>query len=98
VALSGSCRVTGNIIKENAIGIGVAYSSGSSFYHNDLIDNTDQLAGTGSHYTSCTWNDGAGMGNHWSDYAGTDTDDDGVGDTDLPHQGVDYYPLMEAYN
>ena len=47
-----------------------------------------------------TWDDGAGRGNYRSDYGGRDDSSggrvkgDGVGDTDLLHQGVDWYPLM----
>jgi len=97
---STSSTVTGNMLKENTYGIYLYSSSGSSFHHNNFVDNTKQLYGTGSSYTSCTWDDGSGHGNYWSDYAGLDdgsggrTAGDGIGDTALPHQGVDYYPYM----
>ena len=42
------------------------------------------------------WDNGA-EGNYWSDYAGEDLDGDGIGDTLLPHQGIDNYPLMRPY-
>jgi len=43
-----------------------------------------------------TWNNGC-EGNYWSNYNGSDLDNDGVGDTDLPWEGVDNYPLMNLY-
>jgi nitrous oxidase accessory protein NosD len=44
------------------------------------------------------WDNGKGEGNYRSDYEGEDTDNDGIGDTDLPHNGVDDFPLMDPYN
>jgi parallel beta-helix repeat protein len=60
-------------------------------HHNDLLDNDTQADEAGANI----WDDGQGEGNYWSDYEGEDLDDDGVGDTDLPHASVDWYPLME---
>ena len=42
------------------------------------------------------WDNGC-EGNYWSAYNGTDLDNDGVGDTGLPWEGVDNYPLMNVY-
>jgi copper-binding protein NosD len=38
-------------------------------------------------------------GNYWDDYTGSDTDSDGLGDTDLPFPkaGMDIYPLADVY-
>jgi hypothetical protein len=42
------------------------------------------------------WDNGY-EGNYWSNYNGTDLDGDGIGDTKLPWEGVDYHPLMNRY-
>jgi len=64
---------------------------GNLLHHNNFISNTEQAEDQGPNQ----WDDGQ-QGNHWSDYTGTDTDADGIGDTPyaIPPSGVDRYPLM----
>ncbi len=89
------------LIKDNFFGVytddvdfGEEYPAydcgGNTLHHNNLVDNTYQIYEGFENI----WDDGKGEGNFWSDYTGSDTDNDGVGDTNLPHNGVDYYPLM----
>ncbi len=74
--------------------------SGTSLYnivhHNNFIGNTDQISII--QQSTCTCDDMHGQGNYWDDYTGVDLDGDGVGDTELPHDGEDYYPLVKALN
>jgi parallel beta-helix repeat protein len=79
-----------NTICENDLGFRIEeYSDGNLMHTNNIIDNTIQAEDEGIN----TWDNGA-EGNYWSDYTGSDLDNDGVGDTDLPHQGLDWCPLM----
>jgi len=75
-------------------GIYLEESSANVFCRNNLIDNGLDGLGQVYGYFPNVWDNGA-EGNYWSDYAGQDQNGDGVGDTDLPHLGVDWYPLME---
>jgi parallel beta-helix repeat protein len=87
--------VVGNTVEDNSWGISFfGNSDGSRIYHNNFINNELQVHG--SDLYNQIWDNGC-EGNYWSDYNGTDLDGDGVGDTYLPWQGVDYYPLMNPY-
>lgn len=67
------------------------------FHHNNFVNNTNQIDVT--YGGPNMWDDG-NEGNYWSDYTGLDDGsdgrvaEDGVGDTLLPHQNVDHYPLI----
>ena len=94
--------VRGNIIHRNSIinnecGILCACAScDNMIYHNNFINNTDQAGDEGTN----TW-DNDDNGNYWSDYNGTDTDEDNVGEASYEvnaTQGIrDAAPLMCRY-
>jgi len=63
----------------------------NKFYLNNFINNIFPLLGE----TTNIWNDSAGHGNYWSDYNGTDLNNDSIGDTNLPWHSVDWCPLMD---
>jgi len=77
----------------HACGIYLRHSSDNVIFHNNFVNNTEQVRLDES---SDIWDNGCER-NCWSDYNGTDYNGDGIGDTLLPHQGVDYYPLMNPY-
>jgi parallel beta-helix repeat protein len=100
LAYSYSNTIIGSKVSNNSVGIYQRNSNTSIICHNNFINNTNQVE---RYQSSNTWDDGAGKGNHWSDYTGLDNGSggriagDGVGDTLLPHQGVDWYPLMNPW-
>lgn len=91
--LARNNEITLNTITQNDLGASFDdMTSNNRIHHNNFIGNTVQLVEEGANI----WDDGSYEGNHWSDYMGKDLDRDGVGDTELPHQAVDDYPLIKA--
>lgn len=82
-----------NIISNGSYGIFLHYSSGNKIYLNDFVSNKRQVVATNC---SNAWDDGT-KGNYWSDYTGTDANNDGIWDKpytiDLGNQ--DRYPLVQ---
>jgi len=91
---STECTVTRNHVFSNSKGIMFYDAFGNKVYHNNIIDSWDQQ---GADVGSANFWDNACEGNYWSNYNGSDADGDGIGDTELPWEGVDYYPLMNPY-
>jgi hypothetical protein len=61
-------------------------------FYNNMISNTVQAEDNGrDNY----WNNSNQEGNYWWDYFGSDINNDGIGDTNIPHLGLDYYPIIE---
>lgn len=90
--------VSGNNITESG-DYGVSLSSANNWiYQNNFVNNTHQACSTLIGSTNI-WNIGY-EGNYWSDYNGTDTNHDGIGDTAyvIDANNTDYYPLMTQYN
>jgi parallel beta-helix repeat protein len=97
--------IVGNVIEDNNIGLSFfsiyVLSSGNLIYHNDLVNNTQQVNFSyvlfGGNAAN-TWDNGE-TGNYWSNYNGTDANHNGIGD--MPYIINDYnqdnYPLMEPY-
>lgn len=86
-----------NIMKHSWWGIMIKYSHNITIYYNNFIDNTIQLFLES--IKNITWNH-ENCGNFWSDYAGNDENNDGIGDTPYMYKGkeVDHYPLMGKFN
>ena len=88
-------RISNNTISQNRFGIGLYYSSNNTFYHNNLIDNEEQVEHLGVPPPLNTWDNGY-EGNYWSDYTGVDNDGDEIGDTPyvIDPGNQDNYPLI----
>jgi parallel beta-helix repeat protein len=99
--LSPNNSIIGNTIAANGGlgggGIRLPYSSdNNTIYHNNFIENTSQAVLDSTN----VWDDGyPSGGNYWSDYNGTDSNGDGIGDTPyvLDANNTDRYPLMAPY-
>jgi nitrous oxidase accessory protein len=72
-----------------------AAPNGNLFYGNDFL-NVSTSVGTDSDYNLQVW-DFKGQGNYWSNYTGSDSNGDGVGDTpfNLVGNNTDNYPRIQ---
>jgi parallel beta-helix repeat protein len=89
-------RIIGNNVTHNNLGIELIYSKNNAIFYNNIEENNNSVAIIGSYFN--IWDDGA-MGNHWSDYNGTDANHDGVGETSyiIDENNTDHYPLVTQY-
>ena len=93
--------VVGNTISGGQTSIGLG-SEHNTFYLNNFVNFSEtaiSLGGSSSvEYTNLF--DNGFVGNYWSDYRGTDADNDGIGDKPYVIVGnlSDRYPLMAQYD
>jgi parallel beta-helix repeat protein len=85
-----------NTIRDNNQGLGIT-GEDNLIIHNNFINNQNQTNMIESHYN--IWNN-TYEGNYWSNYNGTDADQDGIGDTPYPidENNQDNHPLMSMYS
>jgi len=97
----GNNSIFGNQIVDNHVGIYedllTGPAQGYRVYHNNFINNTKQIDLRNQSVN--IWDNGL-EGNYWSDYGGTDFDQDGIGD--IPNainaNNTDHFPLMGIFS
>jgi parallel beta-helix repeat protein len=95
--------LSGNNVTNSETGIRFYSSSGNTFYHNNLMNNTQQVESDGS---PNTWDNGyPSGGNYWSDYrtrypSATEIDGSGIWNTPyvIDANNTDRYPLMSPWS
>jgi hypothetical protein len=105
-----------NYVANNSIGVEIGVTSSepqnTTFYHNDFVQNTQQTNVINLDHSDC-WDNGK-EGNYWSNYTGSDDNNDGLGDStyiifgerhSYDHPGTtyaesyeDHHPLMAPFN
>ena len=98
-----------NYLANNTIGASIEYhfpvGSNNTFYHNNFVGNAQQVQYWDRSYDAAYFDNGK-EGNYWSDYNGTDNNNDGIGDVPYmiyaPHLADPYrqdrYPLMVPFD
>jgi len=89
-----------NIFQGNNIAINLTESSTSNIiYHNNFVGNIHQVYASPEVYVNIWDNGYPSGGNYWSDYTGTDSNGDGIGDTPyvINTYNIDRYPLMKPF-
>jgi parallel beta-helix repeat protein len=96
---SSGNTVTGNTLSSNTYGVDpVTESNNNLLHHNNFKENIEQAVWN----PDCinVWDDGyPSGGNYWSDYTGTDSNGDGIGDTAyvIDPMNTDRYPLVTPW-
>lgn len=93
--------IRGNLLEGCATGIHASGPGGpfpdqaQSFDNLIFLNSFQSNVNATDEGTNNRWDDGS-VGNFWSDYAGSDADGDGIGDTPhpVPPNGTDGFPLM----
>jgi parallel beta-helix repeat protein len=106
-----SNTVTNNEIEGNLAGVEIGMNSqGNEIFHNNFVNNTNQVTIDPNPPSSNAWDSGyPSGGNYWSNYNGRDfftgpyqnlTGSDGIGDTPytIYSNNADHYPLMKPWN
>ncbi len=87
--------ISGNTIENHRIGLwAIRYSEENLLIHNNFINNTEQISASAS-----PWNNNV-KENYWSNYDGTDLDNDGLGDIPytIDKSIQDDHPLMGTFS
>lgn len=92
---SSNNTIIRNTIKDNEEGLGLT-GQDNLIIHNNFINNQNQAVMLESHYNA--WNN-TYEGNYWSNYNGTDSDQDGIGETPylIDENNQDNHPLMGMF-
>ena len=107
---SSDCIISGNNVSKSAIGICFSLSSNNFIYANNFIFNDqpvfDEAHLAGSFLDDLSplpfsvniW-DNSALGNYWSNYNGTDSNGDGIGDVPyiIDANNTDNFPLMSPF-
>jgi parallel beta-helix repeat protein len=90
---AGYNNIIGNNITNNRRGIVVSLCYDNVVYHNNFVNNVNHVETDNS---DGIWDDGE-EGSYWDNYAGLDSDEDGIGDTPyvIDENNRDNYPLMK---
>jgi parallel beta-helix repeat protein len=103
---SNNNTIISSRMTNSSVGVCLCESSGNLFYHNSFVDVDEPVIsnfqGPGMPPSGpCSinkWDNGL-EGNYWSNYAGADSDHDGIGDSPyiIDANNTDRYPLMGMF-